>query len=113
VRSSSRGFTLLEALLAGLIMSGALLSLVFMQVTFCQQNIDRKLQNTLLDAASGAVSQCKSGITPPASVTIDSVVVLLARSGSCTPASGSCSDVTITASSGSRNYVLVTKICSF
>lgn len=112
---SQKGFSLIEALIAVAIISIALIGLAGMQGTFATQTVDRTLQNSLVDAASSALSHCQNvNANPPASYTYEGgLVVNVTLSGGCNPGLDSCNDVTATASARGKSFALTTRVCNF
>lgn len=112
---SQKGFSLIEALIAIAIISIALLGLVATQGTFATQTVDRTLQNSLIDAASSALTHCQNvNTSPPASYTYENgLVVNIALIGSCSVALNTCNSVTATATARDKSFAMTTQVCNF
>lgn len=111
----NKGFTLIESLIAIVILIIAVLGIAAMQGTFSTQTVDRTLQNSLIDAASSALTYCSNlRTTPPSSYTYEGgLVVNVSMSGRCDPALNVCNQVTATASARDRTFSLSTLVCNF
>lgn len=112
---NNKGFSLIEALIAIAILFVAIGGLVFTQGTFARQTIDRTLLNSLLDAASNALTQCSAIPTTPSTLSFtyeDSLVVNVSLSDQCNPAN-TCNTITATASAQGKSIKLTTQVCGY
>lgn len=111
---SQKGFSLIEALIAVAIVSIALIGLAGMQGLFATQTVDRTVQNSLVDAASSALTHCQNVNTTPTSPYIyeQGLEVNVTLSGSCNPATDSCNNVIATASARGKSFSLTTLVCN-
>ncbi len=112
---NNKGFSLIEALIAIAILSIAVLGLVAMQGIFATQTADRTLHNSLIDAASSALTHCQNvNTSPPSSYTYENnLVVNVSLTGGCSPVTDSCNNVTATASALGKSFALTTRVCNF
>lgn len=112
----NKGFSLIEALIATAIVSIALIGLAGMQGIFATQTVDRTVQNSLVDAASSALTHCQNVSTTPGTLSFtyeNNIVVSVALTGDCNPGLDSCNTVTATASARERSFPLTTRVCNF
>lgn len=117
---SQKGFSLIESLIAIVIVSIALLGLAHMQALFATQSVDRTLHNCLIDSATGALAQCKTDATTPATIsficeqgiTASVTLSVVTGSGRCNP-SNDCNTVRATATAMGKTYILNTEICRY
>lgn len=111
---NNSGFTLIEALVAILILIIAILGLVGMQGIFARQSADRIFMNSLIDAASSALSHCQNtNSAPPTSYSYENFVVNIQLLGNCNPTENTCNTVTVTASAQGKSFSLTTLVCNF
>ncbi|TAN45124.1 MAG: prepilin-type N-terminal cleavage/methylation domain-containing protein [Nitrospirae bacterium] len=111
---NEKGFTLLEAIMAVAILAIALVGLITTQAQFSTQTADRTAMNCIVDAAVSAAAECQSSITPTNKSCAErgNATITITASNSCSPASGACNDVTITASGLNRSFVMTTRVCN-
>jgi prepilin-type N-terminal cleavage/methylation domain-containing protein len=132
IRTIKKGFTIIEVLIAFIIISVVSLSLISMQSSFSKSTHSRTVTTALSDVAQSAMATCQSFNTPPNSVyynipSINSdssgtkkIEIFITVTGSCVlPAPNSCSDITIvtsntqTITASSRKFTLEGNICNF
>jgi len=107
-----KGFTLIETLIAILItaiLAGIILGVI---TSFAFKTVDRITLSCLIEGASSGISACKGGNT------IDYVEcggnrVQIEIEGSCTPSSGTCSEITVTSKINRLSLSLTDKVCNF
>ena len=111
--NNNKGFSLIEALIATVILTIAVLGIMALQGTFATQTVDRTLQNALIDAASSALSHCQNvGTSPPGTYTYEGIAVTVSISGNCALALNTCSNVTATATARGRTFSMTTFVCN-
>ncbi len=111
--NNNKGFSFIEALIAIIVLTVAVLGLVSMQGTFATQSVDRTLQNALIDAASSALTHCQNVNTaPPGTYTYEGIAVTVSISGNCALALNTCSNVTATATASGRTFSMTTFVCN-
>jgi prepilin-type N-terminal cleavage/methylation domain-containing protein len=110
---NNKGMTLIEVMIALLILSVGVLGVSAMQGTFASQSADRNLLNALTDAAMSAANQCHAQTTPPASVVSGGVTVAIGLTGSCTPALDTCNEISVIASARGKSTRINTNVCNF
>jgi Tfp pilus assembly protein PilV len=114
MRSNTRGFTLIEAMLGITLLSISLLGVVAMMSYFSTQTSDRSLRNCLLEQASNGLSQHRADALPvETSFTCGNIGGTLSMSHTTFPAANTCDDVTATATAGNKTAILQTKVCNF
>ncbi len=115
VIKNNKGFSLIEVLIATAILTIAILGFVSLQASFAKGTVDRTLLNSLIDAASSALTHCQNvNTSPPSSYTYENnLVVNVSLQGSCRPALDRCNDVTATASASDKTFSLSTIVCNF
>ncbi len=112
---SQKGFSLIEALIAIAILAIAIGGLVVTQGTFAKQTVDRTLLNSLIDAASNALTQCSAVPTTPNTLSFtyeNNLIVNVSLSGTCNPVN-TCSPVTATAAAKGKEVKLTTQVCVY
>ncbi|MBF0327700.1 MAG: prepilin-type N-terminal cleavage/methylation domain-containing protein [Nitrospirae bacterium] len=109
-----KGFTLIESLMAVAIVAIAIIGLITTLARFSTQTADRAAMDCVINAAASAVTECQALITPSNKTCAErnNATITISASGSCSPSSGSCNDVTITASGVGKNFVMTTKVCN-
>jgi prepilin-type N-terminal cleavage/methylation domain-containing protein len=114
LKLNNKGFSLIEALIAIAILAIAITGLVAMQGKFAEQSADRVLLNSLIDAASSALTHCQNvQTTPPSSYTYENNLIVSVRlNGNCYPADNTCNEVTATASAKNKSFQIKTIVCN-
>jgi prepilin-type N-terminal cleavage/methylation domain-containing protein len=108
------GMSLLESLIAMVILAGALLSLAHMESSFGKQYLDRRLHSALQDVAVSEISRCKIGAAANTSQTYLGYAITISRTGgNCQPASATCQDIVVSTTGNNRSFSLTTKVCNF
>lgn len=105
---------MVEVLIASAIVFFALAALVVTQGLFATQTVDRTLQNSLIDAAAGALTRCQSVASTPSSLSFTyegGLVVNVALTGSCNPPLDTCNEVRATASAKGKHRELTGQVC--
>jgi Tfp pilus assembly protein PilV len=111
--TSNGGFTLIEALVGGVLLSLSLLGVVALMVYFSTGTADKSLRDCLLDNALNGLAQLRANATVATTFTCGSASGILTLSPNTFPALNACSDVTATASAGGKTVQMKTKICNF
>jgi prepilin-type N-terminal cleavage/methylation domain-containing protein len=115
LKLNNKGFSLIEAMIAIAILAIAITGLVVTQGTFARQTVDRTLLNSLLDAASNALTQCEAVRFTPNNLTFtyeNNLIVDVSLSGTCNPVN-TCSPVTATAAAKGKKVELTTQVCVY
>lgn len=108
------GFTIVEVVIATLILLVGVVALISLQTRFATSTADRAIRNALIDAAASALQHCESTLsTPPTSYTYGGITVSVSVSGSCSPSENSCNNVTATATAQGKSFSITTKVCNF
>ncbi|HIJ60426.1 MAG TPA: prepilin-type N-terminal cleavage/methylation domain-containing protein [Nitrospirae bacterium] len=114
---NNRGFTLLEALIAMVILTIGIVSVISMQATFAKGTVDRTVLNALIDSASSLLNRCQIDTGTPSSVTYthEGRTITVTRTGSCNPNTDTCNAVSATATDSLTNktFTISTMICNF
>lgn len=110
----NKGFTLIEMMVAILILIIGVLAVVTLQSKFATTTIDRAVRNALIDAAASALKHCESTLSnPPSSYTYGGIIVNVTINGNCSPSINTCNNVTATATAQGKTFSLTTKVCNF
>lgn len=115
IQLTNKGFSLIETLIAIAILAIAIGGLVVTQGTFSRQTVDRTLLNSLIDAASNALTQCEAVPSTPNNLTFTyegNLTVNVSLSGTCN-AKNECSPVTATATAKGKEVKLTTQVCVY
>lgn len=113
---NNRGFTLIEALIAMVILTIGIVSVISMQATFARGTVDRTVLNALIDSAASALNRCQIDNATPASLsyTHEGRTINVSITGSCNPASDTCNAVSATAThSTGKTFTISTMVCNF
>jgi prepilin-type N-terminal cleavage/methylation domain-containing protein len=114
---NNSGFTLIETLIALMVLLIAAIGAVGMHAKFGIFTGDIKNHEYVYNAADSAISQCRAGVSPitsPADVTV-TVSTTLSNStpscvasdcATCAPTAGCCCDVIVTATRGANTIVI-------
>lgn len=130
--NTSKGFTIIEVLVALLIVTIVSFSLISMQSSFSKNTTNRTIAMALSDVAQSSMIQCKNEVTPTAEVlytlpalstsnSIGKIKVYVTVTGTCVKpvTANTCNDITITTSNTKTNTFNTTKfylqgtICNF
>lgn len=112
VMLNSRGFSLIEALIAVAITFFIATSIAGMLTMFgvhSKRGIDL---TCLVNAAASGIEACRGGQVI-STYNCGGVNINLSLVGSCTPANNQCSQVTVTASGGGRQFSLTDFVCNY
>ncbi|MDI6801641.1 MAG: prepilin-type N-terminal cleavage/methylation domain-containing protein [Thermodesulfovibrionales bacterium] len=116
---SQQGFSLVEALIATVILAIGITGFISMQASFASKSAVRTAINSLIDAASSALAQCQADKTTGSSLSYtyeNNMVVTVTLNKSCNIAPDECDAVTATASAegkGEKPFKLTTYVCNF
>lgn len=114
---SRGGFTIIEAMIAVVILAVGIVGVITMVGVFSKDTVDRTLYNSLLDAASSGLTLCGavSSTTSPLTYTYENnlVVTVTLSGGSCSPSANACNTITATANAKGKNVVLTTLVCNY
>lgn len=113
---SQNGFSLIEALIAIVILATAIAGLVSLQASFAKGTVDRTVINSLIDAASSALTQCQADKTTASSLSYtyeDNIIVNVTLDKSCNVTIDECSQITATSSARGKTFKLSTFVCNF
>ena len=108
----TKAFSLIEALIALVIVSVVVLSIVGLIEIFIKQLPDRVLLTCLVESASSAVKACENGIVLN-SVQCASYNVSITINGNCNPPQNTCSNIVVTASADDKSFTLNGVACNF
>lgn len=114
LKLNDKGFSLIEALIAIAILAIAIGGLVVTQGTFSKQTVDRTLLNSLVDAASSALTYCQNVKDTPPSTFIyeNNLIVTVSLSGTCNPSEDTCNNVSAEARARGKSFTLRTIVCN-
>ena len=107
---ANKGFSLVEALVAVIITFIVVLGIATMLGFFPNYVKDRTELSCLVEAASSGISACRAGIVIN-SVECGPYRINVTVEGSCTPAKGTCGEITATAELGGRTFTLRDVVC--
>lgn len=108
-----RGFTLVEALIALIISFLIIIGIAGLLTSFGLFTKDRALYTCLLEAASSGIEACRAGVSINSINCGGYTVNIRSIAGSCNPARGQCSDVTVTASYAGHSSTLTDTVCNW
>jgi prepilin-type N-terminal cleavage/methylation domain-containing protein len=113
---NSNGLTLIEVLIALVILTLAAIGAASIQTNFGGMTADRETHQYIYNIADNILSQCRAGvttITPPSDVTC----VVNPSPTACQPPAGSCSNVSVTVTKNSDSVTLPSSgaatLCNF
>lgn len=115
---SQKGFSLIEALIAIAILAIAIGGLISLQTSFAKGTVDRTVINSLIDAASSALTQCQADENTASSLSYkyedeDKLIVNVYLDKSCNVPKDECSLITATSSAKGKTFKLSTYVCNF
>ncbi len=112
---NNKGFSLIEALIAMVILTIGIVSVLSMQATFATGTVDRSVMHALIDSASSALTRCQIDNATPSSLTYthEGITTTVTLTGSCNPAADSCNPVSATASAKGKTFTISTMVCNF
>ncbi len=108
----SKGFTLIEALIAILITTLIVMSMAGLITVLGTKTSDRILLSCLIEGASSGIEACKGGEVIN-QITCGGFTINISINGNCQPPINTCSNVTSTASAGGKTFSLTDKVCNF
>ncbi len=111
-KNKSYGFTIVEALIAIVIVSIIAVSIAALITSFGSKTSDRILLSCLVEGAASGIEACRGGETIN-QITCGGLTVDISITGNCQPAPNTCSDVIVTATAKGKSVSLSDKICNF
>ncbi len=111
-RKKRTGFTIIEALIAILIVSIIAISIAGLISSFGLETSNRILLSCLMQGADSGIEACRSG-DYISNITCGGILVNIQITGNCTPPPNTCSDIIVTATAKGKSVSLSDKICNF